>query len=63
MDFKEKLKIRVEHWLEHNDKHCEEYSNFAKELQEHGLSEQKQYLERVVDLTKEISSLFKKILS
>ncbi len=62
MEFKEKAKIRVEHWLEHNEKHYDEYINFAKELEKNGMIEEKKIMEKVAELTKEISSLFKKLI-
>ena len=34
MDFMEKAKIRLDHWISHNDSHCEEYEAFAKQLEE-----------------------------
>jgi hypothetical protein len=36
MDFIEKAKIRLEHWLTHNDHHHEEYELFADQLEENG---------------------------
>ncbi len=62
MNIKDKVKIRVEHWLEHNERHYEEYLNFVKELEEQGLEKEKEVIKKVADLTKQISSLFKEIL-
>ncbi len=62
MDFKERAKIRIEHWLEHNEKHYDEYLNFARELEENGMIEEKRIMEKVAALTKEISFLFKKLV-
>ena len=39
MDFVEKAKIRLEHWLSHNDHHQEEYELFADQLAENGKAE------------------------
>lgn len=36
MDFVEKAKIRLEHWITHNDHHQEEYEMFAEQLQDAG---------------------------
>ena len=38
MDFMEKAKMRLEHWLSHNDHHQEEYELFADQLEENGKS-------------------------
>ena len=34
MDFIEKTKVRLEHWISHNEHHLEEYEMFAKQLEE-----------------------------
>ena len=39
MDPVEKAKIRLEHWIEHNDQHQEEYETFAEELERAGKTE------------------------
>ncbi len=36
MDFIEKARMRLEHWLSHNDHHHEEYELFADQLEENG---------------------------
>ncbi len=36
MDFIEKARMRLEHWLSHNDHHQEEYELFADQLEENG---------------------------
>ena len=36
MDFIEKARMRLEHWLTHNDHHQEEYELFADQLEENG---------------------------
>jgi len=33
MDFIEKAKIRIKHWIRHNTEHLEEYAAFACELE------------------------------
>jgi hypothetical protein len=37
MDFSEKAKIRMEHWLKHNESHITEYGRFVKELEAAGM--------------------------
>jgi hypothetical protein len=36
MDFIEKARVRLKHWLEHNEKHQQEYASFAAELEAAG---------------------------
>ena len=39
MDFIEKAKIRIEHWIRHNEDHLEEYEAFARKLETAGKNE------------------------
>jgi len=50
MDFVEKAKIRLEHWLTHNTHHVEEYKKFAEELKKAGRSESARYMEEMIEL-------------
>ncbi len=34
MDFIEKARVRLEHWIHHSDHHNEEYEMFADQLEE-----------------------------
>ena len=36
MDFVERARLRLKHWIDHNDKHREEYAEFAAELEQAG---------------------------
>ncbi len=36
MDFLEKARIRITHWISHNDHHLEEYELFAEQLEDAG---------------------------
>ncbi len=36
MEFLEKAKIRLEHWMKHNQEHQKEYLEFADQLEEAG---------------------------
>jgi hypothetical protein len=36
MEFVERAKIRIAHWVEHNEDHVKEYENFARELESAG---------------------------
>ncbi len=60
MDYLEKAKIRMEHWIEHNDQHLEEYAKFAQELAEAGKLEAAKHVQEMVDLTAKSSDCLKK---
>ena len=51
MDFVEKGKIRLEHWITHNDHHQEEYQMFIEQLEGAGKKESAQYMREMMDLT------------
>jgi hypothetical protein len=36
MDFVERARLRLTHWMDHNEKHREEYSDFAARLEQAG---------------------------
>jgi hypothetical protein len=40
--------IRMEHWLEHNRQHCEEYEQLAQELEALGKSESARALREMI---------------
>ncbi len=48
MDFIEKAKIRMSHWIEHNRQHIQEYKNFAEELRKVGKTKSAQCIEEMV---------------
>jgi len=39
MNEKDKLKILLDHWVEHNDHHCEEFTKWAKRARDLGMLE------------------------
>jgi len=51
MEFMEKARIRLEHWIHHSEQHYEEYSSFAKELEEAGKIESARHLQDMISLT------------
>ena len=51
MDFVEKGKIRLEHWITHNDHHQEEYRMFIEQLEGAGKKESARYMREMMDLT------------
>ncbi|MFC1867943.1 hypothetical protein ACFL0H_07415 [Thermodesulfobacteriota bacterium] len=51
MEFIEKAKVRLDHWIHHNDHHIEEYEMFADQLEEAGKSESAGYVRQMIELT------------
>ncbi|RLB08571.1 MAG: hypothetical protein DRG39_08660 [Deltaproteobacteria bacterium] len=62
MDFIEKARIRLEHWISHNTHHIEEYKEFAKELKEAGRLESARHIEDMVDLAEKSNESLKNAL-
>jgi len=53
MDFEEKAKIRLEHWLRHGRSHLDEYWSFARELEEAGQTASAASLMEMAELTEQ----------
>lgn len=51
MDFLEKAKIRLDHWITHNDHHREEYEMFADHLQDAGKTASADKIREMMRLT------------
>ena len=51
MDFVEKAKIRLEHWVTHNDHHHEEYNLFAEQLEDAGKNESAKAIREMIELS------------
>ena len=51
MDFVEKGKIRLEHWITHNDHHQEEYQMFIEQLDDAEKKESARHMREMMDLT------------
>lgn len=51
MDFVEKTKIRLEHWITHNDHHHEEYNLFAEQLEQAGKKESARAIRKMIELS------------
>ena len=62
MDFLEKSKIRLEHWVEHSDHHIEDYSEFADQLDQEGKHESASYIREMIELNKKSTECLKKAL-
>ncbi len=62
MDFVEKAKIRLEHWITHNDHHQEEYEMFAEQLQDAGKKESADNIREMLELTAKGTDCLRKAL-
>jgi len=51
MDFIEKARNRLEHWITHNDHHQEAYEMFVEQLKEAGKIESSEHVLEMVELT------------
>jgi hypothetical protein len=51
MDFIEKAKMRLDHWIHHSEHHNEEYELFADQLEEAGKKESAAFIREMMDLT------------
>lgn len=55
MEYTEKVRKRLEHWLEHNAKHMEEYKKLADELKEKGYESAANYILNLIEHTKKMN--------
>jgi len=62
MDFTEKAKIRLEHWITHNDDHQEEYEMFVEQLEQDGKKESAENVQKMVELTSKGTDCLRKAL-
>lgn len=62
MEFIEKAKIMLEHWITHNDHHQEEYEMFAEQLEGAGKEESARYVRETIELTSRSTQCLKKAL-
>ncbi|MCF8085124.1 MAG: hypothetical protein K9M96_18755 [Deltaproteobacteria bacterium] len=60
MDFVEKAKTRLDHWMAHNTHHLEEYEIFADHLKDAGKTESARYVREMVDLSAKVNDCLKK---
>jgi hypothetical protein len=51
MEFEEKAKIRIEHWLKHTADHLKEYEQFADQLEDAGMKTSAQHIREMAVLT------------
>jgi len=48
METIERAKIRLEHWITHNDQHQGEYEDFVRELEEMGKTESAEQVRKMI---------------
>ena len=63
MDFVERARLRLEHWLEHNEKHREEYAAFAAQLEQAGKQASAAYVREMADLAGKSNDCLRKALN
>jgi len=62
MDEREKLPIIIKHWIEHNESHIEEYSQWAEKAGELNLKGVKARITEAMEAIIRSNSLFKEAL-
>ncbi len=62
MEFKDKARIRLEHWIDHSDHHRDDYEQFAGQLEDAGLAESAGYIREMMDLEEKGAVCLKKAL-
>jgi len=63
MDFIEKAKIRIEHWISHNEHHQEEYEQFAVELENAGRKAAAKHIREMSEFTRKGTESLRKTLN
>ena len=62
MEFLEKARIRIEHWIGHNEHHGEDYSAFAEELERAGKTASAGYIREMLALNAKSTECLKRAL-
>jgi hypothetical protein len=62
MEFIEKARLRLEHWVTHNDHHQEEYEMFAEQLEAAGKRKSAEYVRDMIKHTRESTDCMRKAL-
>jgi hypothetical protein len=63
MDFVEKARLRLSHWIAHNESHQEEYERLAAELDEAGKRASALQIREMVELSKRSDECLRKALA
>ncbi|MGE5841470.1 MAG: hypothetical protein ACM335_04270 [Deltaproteobacteria bacterium] len=62
MEFLDKARIRMEHWIHHSEDHHQEYVSFAKELEDAGKIESARHLKDMINLNARSKECLKKAM-
>jgi rubrerythrin len=62
LTFQAKLKIRLDHWIQHNDDHTDGYREWARQAAAADLTAVARLLEEVADMSAAMSEKFKQAL-
>jgi hypothetical protein len=62
MEIVDKARIRLEHWITHNDHHESEYAQFAEELERAGLDISAAELKRMIEFNAKSNECLRKAL-
>jgi hypothetical protein len=62
MEFTEKARMRLEHWLSHNEHHLTEYRGFAEQLENAGQRESAAHIREMMDHTVRSTECMRKAL-
>ncbi len=63
MKTSEKARIRIEHWVTHNDHHESEYLEFAEELEEAGFETAAAEIRRMIEFNARSNDCLRKALA
>ena len=63
MEFEEKARIRMEHWLSHSEQHQEDYEKFADELEQAGKGESAASIKEMAALEARSAECLRKALA
>jgi hypothetical protein len=63
MDFVEKARVRLKHWIGHNEGHQEEYEKFAVQLEEAGKTESALQVREMAALSRKSDECLRKALA
>ena len=62
MEFTEKAKVRIEHWIGHNDHHEDEYEAFAQQLEDAGQDKAADHIRKMIEYTRQGTDCLRKSL-
>ncbi len=62
MDFQEKARIRLSHWINHSEEHLKEYEAFSMELENAGKNGSAGFIREMAQLTAKSTDCLRKAL-